>query len=574
MNPNNLPVFTRFADCQDCYKCVRGCPVKAIKVENHHASIIPDLCIHCGHCVEICPVEAKRVRDDLSKLKINISLNKKVVISLAPSWRSEFPRLKKEQMIRALKLLGIAQVSETALGAEEVNSHLTSYLSDAQGIKISTACPTIVELVEKFYPALIERLVPMDSPLLAHCKMLREHYGPDFLIGFIGPCISKKLEADKFPEILAFSITFQDLHRYFKDKGINPYNLEVEEGMVFSPTSAKEGTLYPIEGGMIDTLQIIGESNYQSYSISGTDEIIKLFDDLLERGVKKNIFIETLSCKGGCINGPGCIKEKSYLLKEMEIIEHNPFVGKKTLASSKVDIKQDYTQKSVIIEKGNGLSIAEVFKTIGKNRPEDEKNCGGCGYNTCREFAQAIIDGKAEASMCVSYLRSLAQKKANALFRTMPSGVIIVNKEMIIQESNTNFFKILGLDSHFSTDSIELDGAHLDKMISFTGMFKEVLEKGKDILDKELRYGNKFLKISIFSIEKHELVGAVLQDITLPSTARDHTIMQAKKVINKNLDMVQKIAYLLGENAAEVEIALDSIIDISGIDKAEKVSEE
>ena len=163
MNPSNLPVFTRFAECQDCYKCVRGCPVKAIKVEDHHASIIPDLCIHCGHCVDICPVEAKRVRDDLYKLKINLSLNKKIVISLAPAWRSEFSGLKKEQMIKGLKMLGITEVSETALGAEEVNSNLTTYLSDAQGVKLSTACPTIVELVEKYYPTLIDSLTDRKS---------------------------------------------------------------------------------------------------------------------------------------------------------------------------------------------------------------------------------------------------------------------------------------------------------------------------------------------------------------------------------------------------------------------------
>jgi iron only hydrogenase large subunit-like protein len=573
MNPNNLPVFTRFADCQDCYKCVRGCPVKAIRVENHHASIIPELCIHCGHCVDICPVGAKKVRDDLSKLKINISLNKKIVISLAPSWKSEFPRLKKEQMISALKFLGITEVSETALGAEEVNRHLTSYLSDAQGIKISTACPTIVELIEKFYPTLTEKLVPMDSPLLAHSKMLRDYYGDEYVIGFIGPCISKKVESDKFPNNLSFALTFKDLHKYFEERGINPYILDVKEGVEFSPRGAEEGTLYPIEGGMIDTLQIIGESNYQSYSISGTDEIIKLLDDILERGTDKNIFIETLSCKGGCINGPGCIKEKSYLLKEMEIIENNPFIGKRTLGDSAVNINQEYAKQTMEPEKTSDLTITEVFKTIGKNRPEDEKNCGGCGYNTCREFAQAIIDGKAEASMCVSYLRILAQKKANALFRTMPSGVIIVNKDMIIQESNTNFFKVLGLEEQYGCDSIELEGAQLDKMITFPGMFKKVIEEGNDILDKELRYKDKYLKISIFSIEKHELVGAVIQDITVPSTAREHTIMQAKKVINKNLDMVQKIAYLLGENAAEVEIALDSIIDLSGIDKTEKISD-
>lgn len=573
MNPSNLPVFTRFAECQDCYKCVRGCPVKAIKVEDHRASIIPDLCIHCGHCVDICPVEAKRVRDDLHKLKINISLNKKIVISLAPAWRSEFSRLKKQQMISALKLLGITEVSETALGAEEVNSNLTTYLSDAQGVKLSTACPSIVELVEKYYPTLIEKLTPVDSPLMAHTKLLKKHYGEEFVIGFIGPCISKKLEADKFPDNIDFALTFKDLHRFFEEKGIDPYELEVDESVDFSPKSAEEGTLYPIEGGMIDTMNIIGESNYQTYAISGADEIIQLFDDIVRKEIDTNVFIETLSCKGGCINGPGCFKEKSYLLKEMEIVDHNPYLGKKTLGNSVVDITQGYASKPLAEEKGNGLTITDVFKTIGKFRPEDEKNCAGCGYNTCREFAQAIIDGKAEASMCVSYLRTLAQKKANALFQIMPSGVIIVNKDLIIQETNANFFKILGLEDQYSADSVDFDGARLDRIITFAGMFKQVLDEGVDILDKDVKYKSKYLKISIFSIEKHELVGAILQDITDPSTAREHTIVQAKTVINKNLDMVQKIAFLLGENAAEVEIALNSIIDVSGMDKAENISE-
>lgn len=573
MNPNNLPVFTKFAECQDCYKCVRGCPVKAIKVENHHASIIPDLCIHCGHCVDICPVNAKSIRDDLTKLKLLLSMKEKIIVSLAPSWKSEFPNLAKEQLIGALKQVGIWEVSETALGAEEVNSNLSSYLKTAQGMKISTACPTIVELVEKYYPELIDCLIPIDSPLLAHSKMLKTYYGKEYLIGFIGPCISKKIESDNHQAILDFAITFQDLHKYLAEEKIDPYRLEIDHNLDFVPRNAQEGSLYPVEGGMIDTLLIDQDTNYQCFSISGTDGVIKLFSDIIKQGLDKNIFFETLSCKGGCINGPACIKENSYLLKEIDIINNNNFLGKKTQRKPSLDIKQNYYSIEVKKERDNQLNITEVFRKIGKTRPEDEKNCGGCGYNTCREFAQAIIDGKAEPSMCVSYLRKLAQKKASALFRTMPSGVIIVDKDMIIQETNDNFFKILGLDEQFATDVIELDGARLDKMISFTGMFKKVIDEGNDILDKELRYGEKYLKISIFTIEKHELVGAVLQDITVPSVARGHTIRQAKNVINKNLDMVQKIAFLLGENAAEVEIALNSIIDVSGIDKTENISE-
>lgn len=572
MNPLNLPVFTINAQCQDCYKCVRQCPVKAIKVEDGHASIIPELCIHCGHCVAVCPVHAKQIRDDLSKFKVLTAMNKKIIISLAPSWRAEFKNIPDSKMIAAIKKLGVEIVSETALGAEEVNANIAKFLSKSHGIKISSACPSIVELIEKYYPHLVKCITPIASPLLSHTKYLRNLYGDEYIIGFIGPCISKKVESDQHPNELNFAVTFNDLQELFAEKNIVPNNLP-DSNDKFEPDNAKEGNIYPIDGGMIQTIDLPENCKYELYNISDVEKIKELFSSLTEKELKKDMFFETLACKGGCVNGPGCVKDKSYLLKEIDILSDFAFKGKKTDRdiNNDIDISLEYSvDHKLKRDKNKTLTIEEVFKSIGKHKPEDEKNCGGCGYNSCRDFAEAIIEGKAEPSMCVSYLRKLAQKKTTALFKTIPSGIIIVNKNMEIQETNINFFKILGLTEFFGTDAEGYEGARLDKMISFTGMFKKVLDGGEDINEKEINVDDKYLKITIFTVEPNELVGAVLQDITEPSVMRDHTINQAKKVIEKNLDMVQKVAFLLGENAAAAEVALNSIIELSG--KSEKMS--
>ncbi len=106
-------IYTEANNCQDCYKCIRECPVKAIKMEDLSASIISENCIYCGHCVSVCPVGAKQVKEDVSLVKYLLQHHKQVIVSLAPSWVAEFPEYDREEMIRLLRGLGFARVSET-----------------------------------------------------------------------------------------------------------------------------------------------------------------------------------------------------------------------------------------------------------------------------------------------------------------------------------------------------------------------------------------------------------------------------------------------------------------------------
>ncbi len=242
---SQMPIYTERTRCQDCYKCVRQCPVKAIRVQNESAAVLPERCIYCGTCVNVCPVGAKKVRDDLFRAQLLVKRRARVVASLAPSFVAEFPDAAPGAMVRALRALGFWGVSETALGAQQVSGACAEALArDPAGLAISSACPTVVELVRKYHPERLASVTRFLSPLLAHCRLLRQAYGEDLGIVFIGPCISKKLEADRNPRLLEAALTFADLRRWFAQQGIDP-SLPPGPEDVFIPEPARRGRSTP-----------------------------------------------------------------------------------------------------------------------------------------------------------------------------------------------------------------------------------------------------------------------------------------------------------------------------------------
>ncbi|MCP3965074.1 MAG: hypothetical protein GY750_10260 [Lentisphaerae bacterium] len=251
---HNYPVFTVANECQDCCKCVRHCPSKAIRVVDGRASVMPELCVACGLCVKICPAGAKRIRDDLSRANYLLNEKERVFLSLAPSWKSYFKGLKCEQLVSAVKKLGFAGVSETALGAELVSAVSGQILNrNNPGLYISSACPAAVDFIRKYLPECTAAITPVLSPLLTHAKMLRQHYGDDIGVVFAGPCAAKKQEADRYPELANVALTFEDIEHWFIRERVFPHR---ERGKArFVPYSAVEGRVYPLEGGMIETLR-------------------------------------------------------------------------------------------------------------------------------------------------------------------------------------------------------------------------------------------------------------------------------------------------------------------------------
>ncbi len=558
------PIYTVDAECQDCYKCLRQCPVKAIRVENGHAHVDPELCVACGGCVAICPAGAKHIRNDLNRARNLLSLETPVYVSLAPSWVSEFPGIDAARIIAALKTLGFRGVSETALGAQEVSATIAVALkSNAPAIHISSACPVIVSYLRKYLPEHTANITTLHSPLLSHCQLLRQVMGKNIHIAFIGPCIAKKNEADEHPQLLNVALTFDELRDWFKEEQLDPAAVETTDEDNFVPEAAAEGALYPVEGGMIETIRALGNFNHVHFvSLAGVENIGKALKGLDAHQLHTPIFVEALACEGGCVGGPCSEVEEALIGRRLRIEQQMCTPIAPLHREPKVTIAEPYESEPVVSVNYDAEKLRGALSLIGKEKVEDELNCSGCGYDNCREFAVAILEGKAEPAMCVSYMRKLAHKKANALLRSMPSGVVIVDSNLHIIECNDRFGRMFGEEVSMIYDVCPgLKNCILDKVLPFTELFRNVLVSDEEIHYDHYHYKDQLLNITVFSLEPHKVVGAILLDVTHRELQREQIAQRAQEVIRRNLSTVQEIASQLGEHMADTEILLRSIAE-------------
>lgn len=561
---HTYPVYTIEAECQDCYKCVRHCPVKAIQVRDGHAAVIPEMCVACGNCVEVCPVKAKQVRNGTGRARRLLAETVPVYVSLAPSWVSEFRGVSAAQLVRALKELGVAGVSETALGAQLVSAEIARKLDEeSPGLLLSSACPTSVDFIRKYLPELADRITPVASPLIAHCRLLRDTFGENIRTIFIGPCIAKKNESDRHPALLNLALTYPELRQLFREEGIDPARVTPRAEDSFVPEAAEEGARYPIEGGMNDTIAFQTRNRKVHYvTLSGLENIDLALSGIRELPKGETVFVEMLACHGGCVHGPCAEHDSPGLLERLRVLNYARLPEQPRRRTAKSGIGDDFPAAAFEPPVPGINEIAAALRSIGKNSPEDELNCDGCGYDTCRNFAQALLAGRAEPSMCVSYLKKQAQKKANALLRSISSAVVITDKKLQIIECNRNFAALFGEDTLEAFDACPgLAGADLKRIVPFAGLFASSLQSGHDVRRDSLKVGKRLYNLNIFNIEPREVVGAVIFDVTNTEMRREQIAARAREVIDRNLATVQEIACRLGEQMADTELLLRSIAD-------------
>lgn len=561
------PVYTEAYNCQDCYKCIRRCPVKAIRIEDNMASVIPELCTMCGICVEVCPANAKQIRNDLVIARSLVKHNSNVVASIAPAYIAEFPQLSESVLIKALKMLGFSNVSETALGAQMVSNEVKKY-TEKEGVHISSACPSVVELVKKYYPQHKSKIVPVMSPLMAHAKLLKKHYGNTCKVVFIGPCVAKKSEADQMSNLIDVAITFKDLKQWWDDEGID-LELIPENEDRFVPYKSVEGALYPIDGGMIEGIRqnaAVTDASFMTFS--GQENVKDVMEELSSWPQNEPLFLELLACRGGCINGPGMANKGEIGFKRHRVIRECSFPKRTDKALTQADLSIDLSlsflrnSKTDCKKTIDESAIADVLESIGKLTEKDHLNCSGCGYDTCRNFAEAMLEGKAERSMCVSFMRQVAHDKASVLLQKIPAAVVVVDDQLKVIESNRRFATLLGEDIEMIFDvQPRLEGSDFKKLLPDYKIFETLLRTGEESMERKVRMNEKLYNISVFSIQKYKIVCGIIQNLHDPEVRRDFVRQQTEDVIKQNMETVQKIAFLLGENASYTNSILNSITE-------------
>jgi len=582
------PVYTELAECHDCYKCIRKCPVKSIKVEKGQASILFERCIYCGRCVMSCPAHAKHYRNDIDKVKLLLADGRKVAVSLAPAFISEFSEWKPQELIAALNKLGFAIVSETALGADFLSARSARDLISATAqrsasgkppLMISSACPVIVDYVKLYNPNLAPYISPHASPLLTHARFLRSKYGKEIAVVFIGPCFAKKHEADIYNEEIDAAITFAELREWLHKERLTPQTISLTVSpsaladCAFEPRRSAKGAFFPVEGGEITAFsayiaEAAAEEGKQIHTLSASGfhavgDLLKGFDPAT---LETPLFLELLACPGGCLNGPGMSGMSPGVSRHMRLLDY-VYSADNTLDSDALSltppVEAGYPLAPLPVSVHTEQEITEALLRVGKHSLSDRLNCSSCGYDTCRDFAIALLDGRAEKSMCASHMRELANKTANGLIKAIPSGVVIVDRDMKIIDCNEQFARLMGNEvEELFVLMPGLEGADFRKISPFPQYFQTIIDpSGPELAQTDVRDGSKIFHLTVFAVEKGVAAAGVVEDITAPRVRIETTVERARELIKKNVSTVQQIAFLLGENAAESEAILNSIIE-------------
>lgn len=571
------------ASCKHCYKCVRSCSVKAIRVIHAQAQIMNEYCVLCGHCLEVCPQNAKTFASDMDRVRRFLAAGDKVVVSMAPSYLGILDYETPGQVVDALLRLGFTEVRETAEGAAYVTAAYSRLIAEGKMKNIiTTCCPSVNDLIEKYYPDLTPYMAPVVSPMVAHGMLIKEMYGSETRVVFLGPCIAKKEEAEFDTRTRGYIdavINFEELEQWLADENIDIR--ECEAGKMANP-DPKVNRLYPVQNGVITSVMknyfADDETNrhpilestdninhYRRIFVDGIDACRELFSGM-ERGEFENCFVEANMCEGGCIKGPAVSKLdisrfKAKMNVEQQVEYEDPGYG---AAPPDIHLEKMFYSRANRDKMPTEEEIRVILKATGKYNKDQELNCGACGYPTCREKAIAVFQGKAEQEMCLPHAYEKAHSMANVVMETTPNAIFILDNDLKIMEFNRMAEKFFGISKEWALN------AYLFEIMDSKD-FEDVFKSHQSILRRKVDLEQYHLKLleTIVYIDDLDALLCILQDVSREedSLAKEYDkklqmVASAQEVIDKQMMVAQEIAGLLGETTAETKIILSRLGDL------------
>jgi iron only hydrogenase large subunit-like protein len=599
--------------CKICYSCVRECPVKAIKVTSgvQIPVVVAERCIGCGTCVNVCTPLAISYRSEKELVKELLTNHHNVVASIDPSIASEFPDITDyRKFVRMLKQLGFKQAYEVSFGVDLVARQYKKLVENFRGKYFITAnCPVVVAYIEKFHPELVNNIAPIVSPMIAMARVIRKKIKSDVKIVQLGPCVGAKDEARLYDEDKTVDavLTFIELRELFEEYGISESTLEYSH---ITEPLGYTGSLYPISNGIIQAADI-SENLLENTIITGDGKTPMVhYMKAFEKNIDAiNSHFNMFFCKG-CLMGPGTSKGQNRLERRTLVVDYaNKRIKTLDKASwennvknySDIDFSRSFETNYQRLPEPNQDKITEILRSIEKFRPEDEVDCGACGYTTCKEFAIAVAKGLTIPEMCITfsfknqqnYIKSLkvtneklahmqaalkeserqartehdaakeASETTTAMLQKLRAGIVFVDKNLKIIQANDSFIDLLGEDAKEINEVVPgLVGADMKSLLpsAFSNIVNFVLNSNEEVTNRDVQTESGLLNISVFPIKKGKIAGAILRDLYQPEVRKAEVISRVSEVIDKNLEMVQKIGFLLGEGASETEKMLNSII--------------
>ena len=550
----------RTANCKNCYKCIRNCPVKAIRVENQQAQIIEDQCILCEKCTSVCPQHAKVEHDDIPDIQKEIAAGKKVIASVHPAYLVRYGWNSVHLLEEKLQKMGFWKVFDAAQGAAMMKQEYTRILEaqHQQKMMISSNCPVVVRLIEKKYPHLTEYLAPVCSAMQMHAQYLRKQY-PDAVLVYVSPCISVMSELKERQAQMDYVITFRELSNWMDDMP-----QQQEQGKL--PEEVYLSRMMAVSGGLIQAMQPVEGQKY--LSVDGMDQCREILKEL-QAGEYQDYFIEMNACANGCIGGPYSQKREKKLLdaliaiRQISMPEGRPDYQKDYhMEMPDVTIRrfipeESYPEKAITREQ-----VTHVLQEMGKYTREDELNCGACGYDTCRAKAVAVIQGKAEVSMCIPYMREKQEDYANIIINAMPGLLVTVDYQLNIVQLNKAAKDLFDISR-----KKHLLGKQLNEIMDDYAMvnmiaFDREIEQDCIYLEEQRHY----IERVITNDRKNKLILCIMKDVTKEKErqkkqrrAQADAVQMADKLAEEQLKIVHEIASLLGETAADTKVAIEEL---------------
>ena len=554
------------AKCRHCYKCVRHCAVKAISVRDEQARIMVDHCINCGRRLEVCPQNAKTFASDLDRVKGYLHQGAKTIISIAPSYAGVLEFDTPGQVVDALQKLGFYEVRETAEGAAMVTNEYKKLVRAGEMPNIiTTCCPSVNDLIEKYYPDCAKLMAPVVSPMVAHGRYIKKIYGPDVKVVFLGPCIAKKQEAigdERVRGAIDAILTFEELADWFKEAGID---LHACEDKPMGNPDPKINRLYPVSGGVIQSVITEEEADgYHKVFVDGLENCMEMLE-CLRKGELDHCFIEANVCEGGCAKGPASAHwNTSYVKTKVKIENGVSYKAARDLPDMGTEeLAKKFGNRGLDDRMPTEEQIRRILMSTGKYSKEDELNCGACGYSTCREKAVAVFRGKAEVTMCMPYALTRAESMSNVVMDMTPNMIFIIGNDMRILDCNKKGQELLGVGhdeavQRYIFEFIEEEDIETALLTREPVFHKKIrLDQGRIVAEETIVY-----------IADLDAVLVLFQDVTREEKIKEQhynlkveTVEMAQKVIEKQMMVAQEIAGLLGETTAETKVTLTKLRD-------------